>query len=190
MKHPPDALEPRLRASWSLCETVRADLLATLGRLPPSHWTRPPGSGRWSVAHQADHLLKAEIGTSKLVRRLIRGDYESLTRPPGAALYDSRLDAYPFGAVTAPPVLEPEGLEADEAHQKLASAHARFFEELQVFATGDPDVIVAPDLASDLWFTLAGWVRVQALHEAHHILQINELARKWCEQPNARSGRS
>ena len=42
----------------------------------------------------------------------------------------------------------------------------------------DPDAIVAPDPASDLWFTLAGWVRVQALHEAHHILQIKELARE------------
>jgi DinB family protein len=77
--------------------------------------------------------------------------------------------------------LHPESLAADEAHDQLAAAHARFFEELQRFATGDPDAIVAPDPASDLWFTLAGWVRVQALHEAHHILQIKELARQWCE---------
>ena len=115
------------------------------------------------------------------MRRLIRGDYQNLTRPPGAALYDSRLDAYPFGPVAAPPALQPEGLDADEARDQLAAAHARFFVELQRFTTGDPDAIVAPDPASDLWFTLAGWVRVQALHEAHHILQIKELARKWSE---------
>jgi|RhiMetdeSRZDD1v2_1073273.scaffolds.fasta_scaffold465798_2 DinB superfamily len=181
MKHSADGLEPGLRAPWSLCETVRADLLATLRAVPPSHWARQPGPGRWSVAQQADHLLKAEVGTSKIVRRLIRGDYQNLTRPPGAALYDSRLDAYPFGPVAAPPALQPEGLDADEAHEKLAAAHARFFEELRRFATGDPDAIVAPDPASDLWFTLAGWVRVQALHEAHHILQIKALARAWCE---------
>jgi len=99
MKHSADGLAPRLRGSWSLCETVRADLLATLGAVRPSHWARQPGPDRWSVAQQADHLLKAEVGTSKIVRRLIRGDYESVTRPPGAALYDSRLDAYPFGPV-------------------------------------------------------------------------------------------
>ena len=83
-----NGLEPGLCASWSLCETVRADLLATLGAVPPSHWARQPGPGRWSVAQQADHLVKAEVGTSKIVRRLIKGDYQSLTRPPGAALYE------------------------------------------------------------------------------------------------------
>jgi hypothetical protein len=179
MKHSTDGLQPGLRGPWSHCETVRADLLATLAAVPPSHWARQPGSGRWSVAQQADHLLRAEIGTSKIVRRLIRGDYQGLTRPPGAVLYDSTLDAYPFGPVAAPPVLEPEGLRADEAHEQLAAAHARFFEELQRFATDDPDGVMAPDPASDLWFTLAGWVRVQALHEAHHILQIKKLAREW-----------
>jgi len=181
MKHSADRLQPGLRSSWSLCESVRADLLATLEAVPPRDWAKQPGSGRWTVAQQADHLLKAEVGTSKIVRRLIRGDYQSLTRPPGAALYDSRLDAYPFGPVAAPPALQPEGLDADETHQQLAAAHARFFEELQRFTTGDPDAIAAPDPASDLWFTLAGWVRVQALHEAHHILQIKELAREWSE---------
>jgi len=176
----PDGLQPGLRSPWSSCETVRADLLATLGTVPPGHWARRPGSGRWSVAQQADHLLKAEIGTSKIVRRLIRGDYQGLARPTGAALYDSRLDAYPFGPVAAPPALQPEGLDAGEVYAQLAAAHARFLEELRRFAAADPDAILAPDPASDLWFTLAGWVRVQALHEAHHVLQIKDLAREWC----------
>src|SRR5688500_9635696 len=121
MKHPADGLQPGLRAPWSLCETVRADLLATLEAVPPGDWARQPAPGRWSVAQQADHLLRAEVGTSKIVRRLIRGDYQSLTRPPGAALYDSRLDAYPFGPVAAPPVLRPEGLGAGDASQQLAA---------------------------------------------------------------------
>jgi hypothetical protein len=179
MRHPADDLEPGLRASWSLCETVRADLRAALGAVPPGQWAKPPGAGRWSVAQQADHLLKAEVGTSKIVRRLIRGDYRGLTRPPGAALYDSRLDVYPFPPGAAPPGLQPEALDAGETHAQLTAAHARFFAELQRFASGDPDAIAAPDPASDLWFTLAGWVRVQALHEAHHLLQIKALAREW-----------
>jgi len=125
--------------------------------------------------------LRPGLRSSKIVRRLIRGDYQGLTLPPGAALYDSSLDVYPFGPVAAPPVLQPEGLGADQAYEQLEAAHARFFEELRRFAADDPDAIVAPDPASDLWFTLAGWVRVQALHEAHHVLQIRELAREWCE---------
>jgi DinB family protein len=179
MMHPANDLEPGLRAPWAACETVRAELLATLGGVPPIHWARQPGPGRWSVAQQADHLLKAEVGTSKIVRRLIRGDYQGLTRPAGALLYDSKLDAYPFGPVAAPAALQPEGLDVEEARERLAAAHGRFFEELQRFPTGNPDAIVAPDPASDLWFTLAGWVRVQALHEQHHLLQIKELARAW-----------
>ena len=67
------------------------------------------------------------------------------------------------------------------SYEQLAASRARFFEELQRFAGADPDAIVAPDPASNLWFTLAGWVCVQALHEAHHILQIKELAREWSE---------
>jgi DinB superfamily len=179
MKHAADDIQPGLRSSWSLCETVRADLLAALRSIPASQWARQPASGRWSVSQQADHLLKAEVGSSKMVRRLIRGDYEGLTRPSNAALYDSRLEAYPFGPVAAPPALKPEGLGPDEAYEQLAAAHSRFLEELQRFAAADPDAIAAPDPASDLWFTLAGWVRVQALHEAHHVLQIRALAREW-----------
>jgi hypothetical protein len=115
--------------------------------VPASHWARQPGAGRWSVAQQADHLLKAEVGSSKIVRRLIRGDYQGVTRPPGATLYDSRLDAYPFGPVAAPPALQPEGLSASAAYEQLAASHARFFDELQRFAAADPDALVAPDPA-------------------------------------------
>jgi hypothetical protein len=177
MTHRAEELQPGLRPAWSLCETVRADLLETLGAVPPGDWARQPASDRWSVAQQADHLLKSEVGSSKIARRLIRGDYQGLTRPPGAVLYDSKLDTYPFGPGAAPPALQPEGLGAAGAYEQLAAAHARFFQELQRFAAADPDAIVAPDPASNLWFTLAGWVRVQALHEAHHILQIKDLAR-------------
>jgi hypothetical protein len=28
---------------------------------------------------------------------------------------------------------------------------------------------------SDFWFTLGGWVRVQALHEEHHLRQIQRM---------------
>ena len=176
MKHAADSLQAGLRPSWLLCETVRADLLAVLAAIPYGEWTRPPGPGRWCAAQQASHLLKTEVGSSKIVRRLIRGDYQGFVRPPGAVLHDSQLDYYPFGPTVAPPALRPEGLAAEEAFEQLATAHARFFEELQRFTADDPDALVAPDPASDLWFTLAGWVRVQALHEAHHVLQIKEIA--------------
>ena len=56
----------------------------------------------------------------------------------------------------------------------LAHAHERFQEELSRFEGEDADALQAPDL-SGFWFTLAGWVRVQALHEEHHIQQIVQI---------------
>lgn len=172
-----DDLQPGLRAAWALCEDARTELLAALATVASDQWSRQTDPARWTVAQQADHLLKAEIGTSKIVRRLIRGDYQGLQPPPGATVHDSSLALYPFPPTTAPPFLQPGGLTAEAAHEQLAASHARFREELQRFTAGDPDALVAPDPASDLWFTLAGWVRVQALHEAHHVLQIKGLAR-------------
>jgi hypothetical protein len=168
-------MRPRLRDSWTLCESVRGDLLAALRDIPPNRWDVPPSPRLWSAAQQADHLLRAEIGTSKLVRKLIRGDFREAVVPEGVAPYDSTLSHYPFGPVAAPAALEPEGLSAAEAGERLAAAHGRFFEELCRFQGEDPDALAAPDPASPLWFTLAGWVRVQALHEAHHTAQIRAM---------------
>jgi hypothetical protein len=54
----------------------------------------------------------------------------------------------------------------------LAAVHARFLEELQRFQGPDPDALAAPDPATAVWFTLAGWVSLQALHERHHLAQV------------------
>ena len=54
---------------------------------------------------------------------------------------------------------------------ELASAHRRFHEELSRFEGEDADALQSPDV-SGFWFTLAGWVRVQAFHEEHHLGQV------------------
>jgi hypothetical protein len=169
-----ESLLPGLREPWAQCEAVRKELLALLARVPPGRWLVNPVPGRWSVGQQADHLLRAEVGTSKMVRRIIRGDFAGLTRPVRVALHGSTLAAYPYGPGKAPAGLEPHGLAADEAIAQLASAHSRFFEELRRFQDDDADALAAPDPATGQWFTLAGWVRLQALHEAHHLAQIEE----------------
>jgi len=172
-----DALQAGLREPWALCERVRGELLAVLSSVGTGDWDAAPGPGRWSVAQQADHILRAEIGTSKMVRRLIRGDFAPVVLPAGVEPYDSRLAVYPFGPVAAPAFLEPDRPPAGEAIARLAESHGRFLEELLRFRGDDPDALVSPDPASSLWFTLAGWVRVQALHEEHHLGQIRELVR-------------
>jgi hypothetical protein len=161
-----------LSAPLESCEVTRRRLLAILAGLPADKWHARPGMGSWTVAHHVDHLIRSEVGTSKMARRLIRGDFRELTKPPDAPLYDSRLDRYPYGQLAAPDGLVPEGIEPNQAVVQLAAVHLRFLEELERFEGPDADALAAPDPATGVWFTLAGWVRLQELHEAHHILQI------------------
>jgi hypothetical protein len=168
-------LRPGLRAPFAMCETVRGELTALLVTLGPRDWSRRATRKTWTVAELFDHLLRAEIGTSKMVRCLIRGDYAGVVRPPGARLYDSSLDAYPYGRYPAPAVLVPESLPLETAPTRFEVSHRRFAEELARFKGPDADALASEDPDTGLWFTLAGWVRLQALHEAHHLEQIRGL---------------
>jgi hypothetical protein len=169
-------MHPTLVAPFGQCRDTRADLLAALAAVTPARWSWRPQAGRWTLAEQFDHLLRSEVGTSKMARRLIRGDFREAARPPGAPLHDSALDHYPYGRLAAPQGLIPAAtLRLEEAAAQLQAAHQRFEEELERFQGPDPDALAAPDLAADAWFTLGGWVRLQALHEAHHLLQIRAL---------------
>ena len=167
-----ETLHRGLVAPWEACETVRRELLSVFGEAPPSLWSAAPAEGGWSLARQLDHLRLSEIGTSKMARRLIRGDFAGLTRPREAKLYDSTLAAYPYEALGAPAGLQPGEPAFAEAIEQLAAVHQRFFEELGRFQGQDPDGPAAPDPATGVWFTLAGWVRLQALHEAHHLRAV------------------
>ena len=170
-----EGLHPSLQEPLDHCETVRRELLGLLAPWAAERWSRRPQEGAWDLAEQVDHLIRSEVGTSKMTRRIIRGDYRETVRPPAARLYDSRLDHYPYGRLEAPAGLVPAGLAWAEAAGQLASVHQRFVEELRLFAGPDADALAAPDPATEVWFTLGGWVRLQALHEAHHIQQIRAL---------------
>jgi hypothetical protein len=123
-----------------------------------------------------EHLLRAEIGSSKMVRKLIRGDYAILELPAGATLYTTALDKYPYGRLEAPQVLIPGPIrDRGDLERELSAAHARFRLELERFRSEDPEALRAPDPATGVWYTLGGWVKLQAWHEAHHIDQIRRI---------------
>ena len=157
------------------CADTRGELLAVLARLAPARWDARPSAEGWTVGEQVDHLIRSEIGTSKMARRLIRGDFRELRRPPEALLYDSSLQRYPYGQLGAPAGLLPAALPQEEATAQLAAVHQRFAEELGRFQGPDADALAAPDPATGVWFTLGGWVRLQGWHEAHHLLQVRAL---------------
>ena len=168
-------MHPRLTTGFAHCERVRARLLAAVEPVPGDAWTRRGPSSGWTLAQQVDHLLKSEIGTSKIVRKLIRGDFGALVLPADARLFDSKLDVYPFPPSEAPAALVPAPAGGKELLlSELRIAHRRFQDELAKFAGADPDALRSPDV-SEFWFTLAGWVRVQALHEEHHLGQIQRM---------------
>lgn len=169
----PDELHPLLLPCWEFGDRVRDDLLETIHRASPARWTFRAGTTTWSIAQVVDHLLRAEIGTSKMVRKLIRGDYRTWLLPAGATLYTAELDRYPYGQLTAPQELNPgPGRDQAELERELGVAHARFRTELERFLGEDPETLRSPDPATGIWYTLGGWVKLQAWHEAHHVSQI------------------
>lgn len=105
--HTPGDLHPALRRAWGFAEQVRAALLERMRPLTAAQWIFRPAARAWCIGEQVEHLLLAEIGSSKMVRKLIRGDFSAQGIPVGAGLHTAALDRYPFGRLEAPSVLVP-----------------------------------------------------------------------------------
>src|SRR5574341_2678286 len=106
MQVPPD-LHPVLRLTWECADKVRGDLLQAIRSVTGPQWAHRHPGGAWCIAEVVDHLLRAEIGTSKMVRKLIRGDYHAQAVPQSATLHTQDLDRYPYGRLVAPAGLVP-----------------------------------------------------------------------------------
>ncbi len=169
-------LHPVLREACDFVETVRKELLHAVQPVSVTHWTFCPAGEGWCIAQVVDHLLRAEIGTSKMIRKLIRGEYTNQAIPVGAILHTRELDRYPYGRLVAPPNLLPGHVrDKAEVERELELVHARLRSELSVFRGEDPEVLRSSDPATGDWFTLGGWVKLQAWHEAHHSTQIRAI---------------
>jgi hypothetical protein len=169
-------LHPLLYACWAFADQIRDDLLETIRPIISAQWNVHAGPGSWSIAQVVDHLLRAEIGSSKMARKLIRGDYATWRMPAGATFYTVELYQYPYGQLTAPQELNPgPAWDRAELERELGVAHARFRKELEQFRGEDPEALRSPDPATGVWYTLGGWVKLQAWHEAHHVSQIQRI---------------
>jgi hypothetical protein len=169
-------LHPGLTGAWTLADEVRRELLASIVGLSPIQWAFRPNPTTWSIGEIVEHLLLSEIGSSKMVRKLIRGDYANTPFPEGATLFGAGLDRYPYGSLEAPPALVPGSpRHRTIVESELASARERLRQELARFQGDDPEALRSPDPATGEWFTLGGWVRLHAGHERHHVGQIRRL---------------
>ena len=169
-------LHPGLLGAWTFVEEVRRELLATIRGLSPTQWAFRLNSKTWSIGEVVEHLLLSDVGSSKMVHKLIRGDYRNIAFPEGTKVYGVDLDRYPYGSLDAPRVLAPTSLrDRATVESELGLARDRLKLELGQFQGDDPEVLRSPDPATGEWFTLGGWIRLHAWHEKHHVAQIHRL---------------
>jgi hypothetical protein len=169
-------LPPKLSALYEEMEKVREETLSVLSGLTEEEFSRPVG-GEWSAAQILAHILMAETGTSKVIRRSIKlaggklPPYPSddsgiclrkLERPPGA--YHAPEAAQPG----TPPGKEELLKRAREAREQTAVS-------LAMLASVDPRAATFPHpLFGDL--DLYEWPAATILaHERDHQGQIRTL---------------
>ncbi len=169
-------IHPGLLGAWTFVEEARRELLAAIRPLSPLRWAFRPDAKQWCIGEIVEHLLLSDVGSSKMVRKLIRGDYRTVPFPEGAKVYGVDLDRYPYGSLDAPRILVPTSLR-DRAivESELALARDRLRLELGRFQGDDPETLRSPDPATGEWFTLGGWLKLHAWHERHHLTQIHRL---------------
>lgn len=169
-------VHPGLLGAWAFAEKVRREMLTAIQPLSPIQWAFRPSNQTWCIGEVVEHLLLSDIASSKMVRKLIRGDYQNMTFLKDARLHGLELDGYPFGTLDAPQILVPGPLrERTILESDLRIAHERFRSELAQFRGNDPEVLRSPDPATGEWFTLGGWIKLHAWHERHHLAQIYRL---------------
>ena len=139
--------------------------LAVFGTLPAAladAWFVPRAPGAWAAAQTTEHVLKINIGMSKMLHLLRQAELPpEPSRTPGT-LKDGRPQAPAFslpGDGLAWAVLEPQWLEMQ----------ARFLGELEATQTWHGPTRFHP-FFGDL--DALGWVRAAALHMAHHRRQL------------------
>jgi len=121
-------------------------------------WTVPPAPEAWSPAQVTEHVMKVNVGMSKTLHLLRRGDpLPAQARTPGT-LQSGRAQAPAFSRPGEPQpwaVLEPAWLDterrllAEVAQTRDWTGRTRFHPYF-----GDLDAL--------------GWVQAAALHMAHH----------------------
>lgn len=169
-------LPPRLATLHGEMEKVRGETLSALSGLAEEEFSRKAGE-EWSAAQILHHILMAETGTSKVIRKSIKSAAGSLPPyPADDSVLEVRKLPRPIGAFQAPEAVRPEDPPgkgdlfrlARETREQTAASFA-------VLATVDPRAIAFPHpLFGDL--NLYEWPVVNVLmHERGHQEQIRTL---------------
>jgi hypothetical protein len=169
-------LPPKLAALYGEMEKVRGETLSALSGLTEEEFSRKAG-GEWSAAQILHHIVMAETGTSKVIRKSIKSAAGVL--PPYPA-DDSGLAVRalpkPVGAYQAPEAVRPEDPPAKDDLLRLArETREQTAASFALLATVDPRAATFPHpLFGNL--NLYEWAAATILaHERDHQGQIRTL---------------
>ena len=169
-------LPPKLAALFREMEAVRGETLSALAGLTEEEFSRKAGE-EWSAAQLLHHILMAEIGTSKVIRKSIKSATGTLPPYPAddSGLAVRKLEK-PLGAYQAPEAVRPEDPPGKGDLLRLArETREQTAASIAMLATVDPRAATFPHpLFGDL--NLYEWPVVTVmLHERDHQAQIRKL---------------
>lgn len=134
------ALPPKLRELADGLEETRKATIAIVSGFSDRDFARRP-AGEWSAADILEHLILSEIGTSKVIRKMLKE--KAGTLPPYPA-DDTALAVREFppppGPVKGPEAVQPKGPPRAKAEvlAALSECRARTLESLAMLAGADP----------------------------------------------------
>lgn len=162
---------------WDELQAVRGQVLTEVAGLSQRQADWKPGEREWSVGEIVDHLTIAENATGKLTTKLTR-EAEAGGAPavfPHDFTEFPALPSWPAGPAEAPPVVWPNhGKPIGELVGAMKATRERSRQSIEKLATVDSRTLVFKHFRlGDL--DLAQWWKLQAQHDAIHLVQIREV---------------
>jgi uncharacterized damage-inducible protein DinB len=170
-------LPPKLAEMYEGMEEIRGKTLSSLSGLTDEEFSRKVG-GEWSAAQILHHILMAETGTSKVIRKVIRTAAGSLPPYPAddTVLRVRELEK-PLSSYQAPAAVRPEDPPGKADLLRLArETREQTAASLAILATVDPRAATFPHPLFAADPDLYEWPILTVLwHERDHQEQIREL---------------
>ena len=170
-------LPPKLAALYGEMEKVRGETLSALSGLSEEEFSRKLG-GEWSAAEILHHILMAEIGVSKVIRKVIKSAAGSLPPyPADDTVLEVRKPEKPLAAYQAPAAVRPENPPGKADLLRLArETREQTAASLAMLATVDPRAATFPHPLFGADPNLYEWPALTILmHERDHQGQVREL---------------
>lgn len=170
-------LPPKLASLYGEMEAIRAETLSALTGLTDEEFSRNVG-GEWSAAQILHHILMAEIGVSKVIRKVIKTAAGSLPPyPADDAVLEVRKLEKPLASYQAPAAVQPDDPPGKADLLRLArETREQTAVSMAMLATVDPRAATFPHPLFAADPNLYEWpVLTVLMHERDHQGQIRDL---------------